>query len=68
MNVESFTVVGMTCDHCVSAVTKEVSRLDGVTRVAVDFQSGVVTVESDQSIDPAAFAAAIDEAGFSVAP
>ena len=66
MNVESFKVEGMTCGHCVAAVTAEVSKLSGVTNVKVDLGVGTVTVESDQSVDPVAFAAAIDEAGFAV--
>ncbi len=68
MSVESFTVVGMSCGHCVAAVTSEVSKLDGVTKVDVDLSSGAVTVESEQPVDPGAFAAAIDEAGYAVAP
>lgn len=67
MKIESFNVVGMTCGHCVAAVTAEVSKLVGVTKVDVDLPSGAVTVQSEQPIDPAAFAAAIDEAGFAVA-
>ena len=68
MSVESFNVVGMTCGHCVAAVSSEVSRIDGVTKVEVDLTSGVVTVESDRPVDPNAFAAAIDEAGYALAP
>jgi len=68
MNVESFNVVGMTCGHCVAAVTSEVSKIDGVTKVEVDLASGAVTVESDRPVDPGAFAAAIDEAGYALAP
>lgn len=67
MSVESFTVVGMTCGHCVAAVTSEVSKIDGVTKVDVDLASGAVIVESEQSLDPSAFAAAVDEAGYTVA-
>ena len=66
MNVESFKVEGMTCGHCVAAVTAEVSKLGGVTNVEVDLGVGSVTVKSDQPVDPGAFAAAIDEAGFAV--
>ena len=68
VGLESFTVVGMTCGHCVASVTSEVSKLEGVTNVDVDVESGSVTVESEQPVDPEAFAAAIDEAGFVVAP
>ena len=67
MSVESFNVVGMTCGHCVAAVTSEVSKIDGVTKVDVDLASGAVTVESDRPIDPTAFAAAVDEAGYALA-
>ena len=63
-----FTVTGMTCGHCVAAVTEEVSKLDHVTHVDVDLASGAVTVESDGPIDPIQFAAAVDEAGYEVAP
>ena len=63
-----FTVVGMTCGHCVAAVTEEVSKLQYVNHVDVDLASGAVTIESDGPIDPIAFAAAIDEAGYEVAP
>ncbi|MEO8163228.1 MAG: heavy metal-associated domain-containing protein, partial [Ilumatobacteraceae bacterium] len=52
---------------CVASVTGEVSKLDGVTKVEVDLASGSVTVESDRPVDPVAFAAAVDEAGFAVA-
>ncbi|MEP7020310.1 MAG: copper ion binding protein [Pseudonocardiales bacterium] len=68
MSVESFKVVGMTCGHCVAAVSSEVSKIDGVTKVEVDLTSGAVTVESDRPVDPNAFAAAIDEAGYALAP
>ncbi len=64
----TFTVVGMTCDHCIRSVESEVGKLDGVESVAVDLGTGVVTVELTQPIDDDAFAAAIDEAGYEVSP
>ena len=63
----TYTVVGMTCGHCVASVTEEVSKIAGVTNVDVDLASGRVAVESDQPVDDAAFAAAVDEAGYTVA-
>ena len=63
----TYTVTGMTCGHCVAAVTEEVSKLDGVTKVAVDLASGQVSVESDGPLDDVAVAAAVDEAGYEVA-
>ncbi len=67
MTTSTITVVGMTCGHCVNAVTEEVSAIDGVTHVAVDLESGRVTIESDAPVDAAAVEAAVDEAGYSVA-
>lgn len=63
----TFTVTGMTCGHCVAAVTEEVTKLDHVTAVDIDLASGAVSVRSDGPIDPAAFAEAVDEAGYAVA-
>lgn len=62
----TYTVTGMTCGHCVTAVTDEVSKVDGVTAVDVDLASGQVTVSSDGPVDDQAVAAAVDEAGYAV--
>ncbi len=40
-------VDGMSCEHCVKAVTKAVGALPGVTGVAVDLQAKTVTVDHD---------------------
>jgi copper chaperone CopZ len=60
-------VAGMTCGHCVSAVTEELTQLPGVSDVTIDLVAGgtsPVTVTSDQPLDEAAVAAAVDEAGY----
>lgn len=62
----SYTVTGMTCAHCVQAVSTEVGKLPGVTRVDVDLDSGRVDVTSDQPLDDEAVRAAVDEAGYEV--
>lgn len=67
MDTSTITVVGMTCGHCVKAVTEEVSAIDGVTHVEVDLDSGRVTIESDAPIDVDALEAAVVEAGYSLA-
>ena len=67
MTTTSYTVTGMTCDHCVAAVREEVGKVDGVSQVDVELASGLVTVESEAPLDPAAVAAAVDEAGYEVA-
>jgi len=63
----TFTVTGMTCGHCVAAVTEEVTKLDNVRAVEIDLATGAVQVQSEGPVDPAAFAAAVDEAGYEVA-
>jgi copper chaperone len=62
----TYTVTGMTCGHCVSAVTEEVGALPGVTEVEVDLASGGVTVTSDRPVDDEAVRAAVEEAGYEV--
>ncbi len=67
----TLSVDGMTCEHCVHAVTTELSALPGVTDVTVDLVHGgatPVTVVSDAPLDEAAVAAAIDEAGYALTP
>ncbi|WP_345350704.1 heavy-metal-associated domain-containing protein [Rhodococcus olei] len=58
----------MTCRHCVASVTEEVSEIAGVIGVAVDLDSGRVDVTSDTPLDRAAVAAAVEEAGYELAP
>jgi copper chaperone len=66
MTTTEYTVKGMTCGHCVSAVTSEVGAIDGVTDVKVDLVSGVVTVASTAPLDDKAVRDAVDEAGYEV--
>ena len=67
MTTKSYTVTGMTCSHCVDAVGAEVRLIPGVTGVRVELATGAVTVTSEQPVDDAV-AAAVDEAGYAVAP
>jgi copper chaperone len=68
MAMSTYTVTGMTCGHCVASVRDEVGQVDGVTRVDVELESGIVTVESERPVDPAAVTAAVAEAGYEAAP
>jgi copper chaperone CopZ len=63
----TYTVTGMTCGHCVSAVTQEISAIDGVGDVQIDLGSGAVTVTSDTPLSDEAVRAAVDEAGYELA-
>jgi copper chaperone CopZ len=64
--MSTYTVTGMTCDHCVRAVTQEVSAIDGVTAVDVDLATGTLTVEGTATGEQVA--AAVDEAGYGLTP
>ncbi len=71
MSTTTIDVTGMTCGHCVSAVTSELSAIPGVTAVDVDLNAGgitPVTITSATDLDPATVAAAVDEAGYEIAP
>jgi copper chaperone len=63
----TFTVTGMTCDHCVRAVEAEVGKVAGVASVRVGLASGRVTLRGDRPVDEAAVRAAVEEAGYQVA-
>ncbi|MGQ0833267.1 MAG: heavy-metal-associated domain-containing protein [Microthrixaceae bacterium] len=58
------TVTGMTCGHCVSSVTEELSAIPGVTHVDVDLATGTAVIESATPIDHEDIRAAVDEAGY----
>ncbi len=60
----TYAVVGMTCGHCVNAVSTELAKLPGVTSVEVDLSTGDVSVSSQNPLDSVAVAAAVEEAGY----
>jgi copper chaperone CopZ len=66
MTSVTYPVTGLTCEHCVHAVTGELTNLDGVRDVTVDLVPAgpsAVTVTSDVPLAARAVAAALDEAG-----
>ncbi|MDQ1717634.1 MAG: copper chaperone [Pseudonocardiales bacterium] len=65
MAERTYTVTGMTCQHCVNAVSSEVSGIDGVESAAVDLAAGTVTVIGEGYSDEQ-IRAAVDEAGYSL--
>ncbi|WP_026877364.1 heavy-metal-associated domain-containing protein [Jiangella gansuensis] len=67
MTTSTYTVVGMTCGHCVSSVREEVGRIDGVTQVDVNLASGAVDVTSDAPLTDDTVRAAVEEAGYQLA-
>jgi copper chaperone len=68
---QTINVDGMTCDHCVNAVTEEISKIPGVTAVNIDLHAGEispVTITAGNEITDANIAAAVEEAGYSIVP
>ena len=59
----SYTVEGMTCGHCVAAVTEEVKQIPGVSDVEVFLEGGRLTVVSDAPVDFDRIVEAVAEAG-----
>ena len=63
----TFRVIGMTCEHCVRAVSGELAKLPGVVGVEVDLATGAVAVDSAAPLDPPLVSAAVEEAGYELA-
>jgi copper chaperone len=64
MTTERFQVPGVSCQHCVNAITREVSTLPGVQRVQVALDHKTVTVEHGEQVNTDQIVAAINEAGY----
>jgi copper chaperone CopZ len=67
--ITPYLVSGMTCGHCVSAVTEEIGKLDGVTAVEVDLAPGGqsrLTVTSTAPLSHAAVREVVDEVGYEI--
>ena len=54
----------MSCQHCVNAITGEVTQLEGVRNVAIDLGTKHVRVDADASVTPEAVVGAVNEAGY----
>jgi copper ion binding protein len=65
--INTYTVTGMTCGHCVQAVSAEIGRLPGVSDVRVELSTGAVAVTSDHPLPVEEVRAAVDEAGYGLA-
>lgn len=64
--MKSIKITGMSCQHCVMAVTKALGALDGIQNVQVDLKTGVATYEEIKPVDAKVVAAAIQKAGYNV--
>ncbi|HEX5120476.1 MAG TPA: cation transporter [Pseudonocardiaceae bacterium] len=63
----TYTVSGMSCEHCVASVTEELTAIEAVHTVSVDLVTGAVTVTSERELSTAEVTEAITEAGYRLA-
>jgi len=66
MSNQIFPVTGLTCGHCVGAITTELRAVPGVTDVKIDLVAGgtsALSVTADKAITDAELTAALEEAG-----
>jgi copper chaperone len=71
MPEKNIKVEGMTCDHCVNAVTDELNKISGVTGVNIALNTEAptpVNIVADNDISDADIKAAVEEAGYTIAP
>jgi len=64
MTTQQFLVPEISCQHCVNAITKEVSALTDVQNVQISIDAKTVTVDHGEQVNTDAIVAAIQEAGF----
>ncbi len=57
-------IKGMSCDHCVMAVTKALNQIDGLSDVQVDLEKGEAAFEHGTSVDMAQIKQEIEKAGY----
>lgn len=65
MTVKTYSVPGISCGHCKSAIESEVSAVDGIGSVEVDIDAKTVTVDLGSASEDSVIAA-VDEAGYEV--
>lgn len=64
--MKSIKIKGMSCQHCVMAVTKALGALDGIQNVQVDLKTGVATYDEAKPVDAKVVADAVKKAGYDV--
>ena len=67
MTEQTYRVPDVSCDHCVRAITEELTKLTGVEHVGVDLKTKLVTVRHDGSVSDAQMREGIEEAGYDIA-
>lgn len=63
---KTFSVSGMSCEHCERSISDEISEIPGVQKVKADHVSGIVVVTSETELDDSAVSHAVEEAGYAL--
>jgi copper chaperone len=66
VSMKKIKIKGMSCQHCVMAVTRALSAVEGIKNVKVDLNSGTATYEEEKAVDPMVVEAAVRMAGYEV--
>ncbi|MCA1961142.1 MAG: cation transporter [Desulfomonile sp.] len=66
MQVTTIKIEGMSCEHCVAAVTKALHEVEGVCNCRVDLSSGEATFDQEKPVDMSAVIEAVEKAGYQV--
>jgi len=64
--MKKIRIQGMSCNHCVMAVTKALTGIEGIQDVQVDLKTGEATFEETAPVDPEVIKRRISEAGYDV--
>jgi len=64
--METIKIKGMSCKHCVMAVTKALNEIGGVSDVSVDLEKGEASFEKGASVDDITVKEAVKKAGYEV--
>lgn len=64
--MKSIKIKGMSCPHCVMAVSKALGAVDGIKNVQVDLKTGTATYEETMPVDAKIVASTIKKAGYDV--
>jgi len=64
--MKSIKIKGMSCQHCVMAVTKALGAVEGVKNVQVDLKTATATYDETKPVDAKTIAEAVKKAGYEV--
>ena len=60
-------IQGMSCQHCVKAVTKALSDIEGISHVVVNLEKGEASFDETKAVDMSVIRERVKKAGFEVA-